>query len=68
MLLQLERFADAERAFREDLDQYPENGWSLFGLATALEAQGRTGEAQTVRTTFDTAWSTADAEPRSGTH
>ena len=32
-------------AFKKDLTIYPENGWSLFGLAKALEAQNKKKEA-----------------------
>src|SRR5205823_550157 len=40
-LLQAGRSADAEAVYREDLRYYPNNGWSLFGLAQSLRAQGR---------------------------
>ena len=40
-LLEAERFADAERVYREEIADHPHNGWSLFGLKTALEAQGK---------------------------
>ena len=33
--------AEAEKVYREDLRRFPENGWSLFGLAQALRAQGK---------------------------
>jgi hypothetical protein len=26
--------------YREDLEHHPHNGWALFGLKSALEAQG----------------------------
>jgi predicted Zn-dependent protease len=52
--------AAAETAYREDLLRFPENGWSLFGLALSLEAQGRTADADAVRARFDAAWSRAD--------
>ena len=32
---------------------HPENGWSLYGLAQAQEAQGRTGEAAETRARFN---------------
>ena len=32
---------EAEAVFWEDLKKNPENGWSLFGLVQALEAQGK---------------------------
>ena len=39
------RPADAERTYREDLEQFKNNGWSLYGLAQALEQQGKSAEA-----------------------
>jgi len=62
MLLEAERWKEAERAFREDLTQYPENGWSLFGLTRALRAQGREEEARGAETRFRTAWARADTK------
>jgi tetratricopeptide (TPR) repeat protein len=55
-LLRAGRNAEAERTFREDLRRWPENGWSLRGLAQALRAQGRNAEAQTVSSRFDRIW------------
>ena len=40
-LLEAKRYAEAERVYREDLEDHPHNGWSLFGLKTALKAQGK---------------------------
>lgn len=62
------RFAEAESVFRADLATYPENGWSLYGLAQALAAQGEAAEAATVMSRYERAWSTADVEPVVGTH
>jgi hypothetical protein len=39
-LLEAKRPGDAERVYREDLEHHPHNGWALFGLKSALEAQG----------------------------
>ena len=61
-LLEAGRPADAERVYREDLDRFRENGWSLFGLMTALEAQDRMGEARAARKQFEAAWAGADVE------
>lgn len=61
-LMQLERFAEAEAVYREDLRQYPENGWSLFGLAESLKAQGQTTEAAEVQQRFEAAWQEADVK------
>ena len=60
VLLQGKRPAEAEAVYREDLRRNPENGWSLFGLAQSLRAQGRAGEASTVDERFRRAWAQAD--------
>ena len=59
-LLKARRFADAEAVYREDLEGYPHNGWSMSGLAESLEAQGKTAEAAQVREMFEHAWERAD--------
>jgi len=60
VLLQGGRAADAERVYREDLERNPGNGWSLFGLAQALRAQGKTADAARAAERFRQAWSQAD--------
>lgn len=60
VLLEAGRPAEAETVYRRALDRFPQNGWSLFGLAQALEAQGREQEAGRVRARFRVAWRTAD--------
>jgi tetratricopeptide (TPR) repeat protein len=62
MLLKAGRAAEAESVFREDLKRFPENGWSLFGLAASLRAQGRGGEAADVDTRFKQAWGRSDVK------
>lgn len=54
-LLAAGRAAEAEAVYRKDLAQYPANGWSLFGLQQALEAQ-----IATLQEEFATAWSGSD--------
>jgi len=58
LLLASGRPADAEIVFADDLRAQPENGWSLFGLAESLRAQGKPDEA--VRKRFAAAWTAAD--------
>ncbi|HXL10932.1 MAG TPA: tetratricopeptide repeat protein, partial [Gemmatimonadales bacterium] len=60
VLLRAGRPAEAEHLYREDLKRFPENGWSLFGLAQALRAQGKTSAAADVDTRFARAWAAAD--------
>jgi tetratricopeptide (TPR) repeat protein len=52
--------ADAEQVFRDDLKQYPENGWSLNGLALCLRARNAADEAATVEARLKKAWAHAD--------
>lgn len=60
ILLASGRAADAEAVYREDLARWPESGWSLQGLAAALDAQGKSTEADRVNQRFRAAWKRAD--------
>ncbi len=60
ILLDARRPAEAEAVYREDLRTYPGNGWSLRGLATALEMQKKSAEAAAVEERFTAAWARAD--------
>jgi len=51
---------DAESVYRRDLENYPRNGWSLFGLWQRLAMQGKADEATAAKAQFDQAWSLAD--------
>jgi tetratricopeptide (TPR) repeat protein len=62
-LLQLGRAVEAEAVYREDLRQYPHDGWALLGLAQALAAQGRAAEAAAAQSEFQAAWPNADVVP-----
>lgn len=72
VLLQFGQAAEAEEVYRRDLaeleggavvpNRNPLNGWSLFGLAQALEAQGK--PAGEVRRRFEEAWRHADRDVR----
>ncbi|HVK17443.1 MAG TPA: hypothetical protein VM533_10875 [Fimbriiglobus sp.] len=61
-LLRCGKPSEAEAVYREDLRKWPANGWSLFGLARSLEAQGKAKEADEVRGQFREAWKRADVE------
>jgi len=54
------RFTEAEDVYRRDLERFPENGWSLYGLAQALRGRGRLREATQVLDRFNRAWAKAD--------
>jgi tetratricopeptide (TPR) repeat protein len=62
VLLRAGKAAEAEQVYREDLARFPENGWSLFGLAASLRAQGKTAEANAAQQRFERAWSKADVK------
>ena len=64
-LLEADRFADAERVYREELVDHPHNGWSLFGLQAALSGQGRS--SSDVDADFDASWARADTWIRAST-
>ena len=57
-LLQAGRHAEAERVYRADLEDHPHNGWSLFGLKTALDAQGKSSPE--VERDLAASWARAD--------
>jgi tetratricopeptide (TPR) repeat protein len=59
-LLDLDRPQEAEAVYRADLEEYPNNGWALFGLAESLRAQGNIEEAEEVTRRFEEAWRHAD--------
>ncbi len=59
-LLKAERYIEAEAVYRRDLNDYPRNGWSLFGLILSLEAPDEFEAARPVRQAFDQIWALAD--------
>jgi tetratricopeptide (TPR) repeat protein len=64
VLLAAGKAAEAELAFRADLRQNLNNGRSLFGLAEALKAQGKTNEAVEATSQFHESWKNADVQLR----
>jgi tetratricopeptide (TPR) repeat protein len=60
VLLQAGRASAAEAVYRRDLDEWPKNGWSLFGLSQALLAQQKIDEAAWTQQGFARAWARAD--------
>ena len=59
-LLASHRLAEAQAVFEADLEQYPMNGWSMFGLAEALRRQGDEAGAEQMTARFETVWQFAD--------
>ena len=62
LLLKDGKFEEAEIIYREDLDYYRQNGWSLKGLHKSLIGQKKIEEAAKVKEEFDLAWKYADIE------
>ena len=62
ILLAAGKPADAEKVYRADLDVYPWNGWSLYGLAASFDAQGKAKDAEQARQRFERAWQRADVK------
>ena len=52
-LLQSEKYAEAEKIYREDLNTWKENGWALMGLHQALQKQGKAAEAKRLKSRFE---------------
>lgn len=61
ILLSANRFTEAEAVYRADLKRWPENGWSLYGLARSLAAQ-KSPETGEIQARFDKAWAHADTD------
>lgn len=61
-LMRAGQFAEAEAVFRKEIEKNPKNGRGLFGLAAALDKQGKSTSAALVRQEFETAWKNADTK------
>jgi tetratricopeptide (TPR) repeat protein len=62
-LLEAKRYADAEAAYRKELEDHPHNGWSLLGLQQALAGQGKSSPE--VDEDLKASWSRSDTWTRS---
>ena len=62
VLMNAEKFEQAEIIYKQDLDILRQNGWSLMGLYNSLKAQGKLKEAEVIKLEFDKAWQHADIE------
>ena len=61
-LLRANQAKAAEAVYREDLKEWTQNGWSLFGLREALKHQRKGGAAGAIDAQFRQAWTRADVE------
>ena len=62
VLIEAGKFKEAEAVFKKDLEDYPRNGWSMFGLYKVLEIQGKTEEAKEYKDKFDVIWQLSDIQ------
>ena len=62
VLIEAGKLAEAEAVFKKDLEDYPRNGWSMFGLYKVLEIQGKTEEAKQYKDKFDVIWQLSDIQ------
>src|SRR5690606_30335295 len=60
-LMEAGRYSEAEAVYREDLKRWPENGWSLYGLAECLKKRNAP-EAAEVEARFKKVWAGADID------
>ncbi len=54
--------AKAERVFRDDLERFPRNARSLFGLHESLTRQNKQADAAWVQRSFEEAWKNAEVK------
>jgi len=62
VLIEAGKFEEAEKIYRENLADIPDNGWGLFGLYQTLLKQGKIDEAAEVEKRFKEAWKYADIQ------
>ncbi|MGF1671206.1 MAG: hypothetical protein ACFCU6_12225, partial [Balneolaceae bacterium] len=66
VLLEAGRPAEAEVVYWEDLQQWPENGWSLYGVWQSKLQQGKNERAAEAEKRFRKAWKNADVKLENG--
>jgi len=60
VLLKTRAYNQAEKVYREDLVNWPKNGFAMSGLVESLTGQGKVDEAGEVKRQYDEAWRYAD--------
>ena len=60
VLLRAGKIVEAEAVYRADLEIFPDNGWSLYGLRQSLTEQYRDAEAADVAVRLEAAFERAD--------
>ncbi len=64
LLLEQGRAAEAAAVYEKDLERYPNNGWTLHGLARCYERLGKSELAAATDARFTKAWERADVTIR----
>ncbi len=62
VLIEAGMYEEAEKVYRENLAEIPNNGWGLFGLQEALSKQGKETEAAEIKKKFNSAWQYSDLQ------
>ena len=62
VLIEAGLYGEAEKVYRENLSEIPDNGWGLFGLHQSLLKQNKFNEAGEIEKKFKDAWKYADVE------
>lgn len=62
-LIKLNKAAQAEQVYREDLIHNPNNGWAMLGLYQSLAMQHKSRQADKYREAFQQAFVAADERP-----
>tara|TARA_R110000868_G_scaffold383578_13_gene650818 strand:- start:38916 stop:40580 length:1665 start_codon:yes stop_codon:yes gene_type:complete len=62
VLLNAGRALEAEKAYKEDLETFPDNGWSLYGLYQSYKQQDKEELAVETLANFREVWKWADIE------
>ncbi|RAJ15634.1 tetratricopeptide repeat protein [Arenibacter echinorum] len=59
-LVKAQKYEEAEKVYKEDLEIVRQNGWSLIGLHESLIGQGKLEEAKKIKQEFENSWEHAD--------
>jgi len=62
-LLKMNKAAQAEKVYHEDLVANPGNGWSLLGMYNCMKAQHKSGEAEKYQLRYNKAFADGDVQP-----
>jgi tetratricopeptide (TPR) repeat protein len=62
VLMNSNDYAAAEAVYKEDLINWPKNGFALNGLYESMKAQNKLEESESIKKQFERAWKYADSE------